>query len=245
MQTGELFEYRVLATERPQRDIKPPRFAMEPVALPAQITPGSLEEFMGEALLLGTGLEGDVPVFVPWRVLEEASVLTRQAGELETGGVLVGHVRRDLGTQEIFLEVTAQIPARARSQLTRLSFTPDTWSDLQAAVNLRGRRESWLGWWHSHSFSKRKAKTNGQGESSATQSARPFLSEEDHTLHRTVFPRAYSLALLMTDSPRSGLCWTMFGWRAGTIARRDFHVIGAPMPESFTSLRGENHAASR
>jgi hypothetical protein len=246
LKAGDFFEYRVLATERPSsggRSLS--RISVEPFTPPVHIEPASIDELMGRALLMGTGEDGDVPAFVRWCVLEEASVLTRQAGELETGGILVGHVRRDPKQREVFLEITAQIPARAHSQLTRLSFSPDTWSDAQAALDLRGKGEAWLGWWHSHSFLKKEVATERDDPVSGDRVARPFLSEEDHLLHRTIFPRAFSLALLLTDAPRSGLSWTMFGWRAGLIARRDFHVIHAPMPESFTSLQGEHYAATR
>jgi len=183
-------------------------------------------------------------VFVHWRVFEEASVLTRAAGALETGGILIGHVCRDSSVPELFLEVTAQIPAPARSQLTRLSFSPDTWSVVQALINRRDQNEVWLGWWHSHSFFKQEDSSELDDPATTRRSAQPFLSDEDLRLHRTVFPRAYSLALLMTDSPHRGMSWTMFGWRLGTVVRRDFHVIHAPLPEAFTPLRGTQYATT-
>ncbi len=112
LKPGDLFDYRVLALQPRAGSTAPlPRFTVEPVAMPARISASSLDLLMGRAILLGTGIVGDVPVFVHWRVLEEASVLTRQAGELETGGVLVGHLRRDPESKEVFLEITAQIPA--------------------------------------------------------------------------------------------------------------------------------------
>jgi len=241
-----LFEYRVLAlAKQPTPPPSSPRFAMKRVATPVPIAPALLADYTGRALSFITGADDDVPVFVPWQVAQGASVLTRQAGALECGGVLVGHVRRDPAVAEVFLEITAQIPAHAHSEVMRLSFSPDTWSDVQAEVNSRGQNEVWLGWWHSHSFSKQEAPSEGKDSALRRRPALPFLSEEDLLLHRTVFPRAYSLALLITDSPQNGMSWTMFGWRSGTIARRDFHVIDAPLPKAFTALRGNDHATIR
>ncbi len=247
LKPGDLFDYRVLALKRQgaAHTPRPSRFTIELVATPVPITPSVLEDFTDRALLFGAGAGDDIPVFVHWDVLAEASVLTRQAGAMETGGILVGHVRRDPGVPEVFLEITAQIPAHARSELTRLSFGPDTWSDVQAAVNLRDGKEVWLGWWHSHSFFKKENETADGRDPPARRPAIPFLSEEDLLLHRTVFPRAYSLALLLTDSPHSGLSWTMFGWRSATMAQRDFHVIHVPLPKAFTPLRGNTHATTR
>ncbi len=220
LRSGELFEYRVVAKEFSAKgNGKQGRIVMEAGAKPVNILPGRMDEMMGRAIGFGAGEERDVPVFVDWGALEEASVLTRQAGELETGGILVGHVRRDVETGEIFLEVTAQVAARAKSQLTRLTFSPQTWTELEEGVKARGKNEVWLGWWHSHSFFKNAIETGGAAgaeeeyESRGSRVARAFLSEEDVLLHRSVFPRAYSVALLLTDSPRWGLSWTLFGWR--------------------------------
>lgn len=228
LESGELFEYRIFARKREPSPAAPKkRFSLEPNAPSVPITPSSLQSQMDSALLLGDWAKRDIPVFVDWSVLSEASDLTRQAGALETGGVLIGHMHRD--SAEVFLEITAQIPAAARSQLTRLSFGPDTWSQVQAAVDARKQREVWLGWWHSHSYFKDKKSNGSPDHATKAQRALPFLSSEDRLLHRTVFPRAYSVALLITDSPQSGMSWALFGWRAGLIVQRGFHVIHAPI----------------
>jgi hypothetical protein len=244
LRSGELFEYRVVAKECAAKgNGKGRRIVMEAGGRGVNVLPGRMDELMGRAIGFGGAEERDVPVFVDWGALEEASILTREAGELETGGILVGYVRRDAETGEIFLEVTAQVPARAKSQLTRLSFGPQTWTDLDGAVNGRGKNEVWLGWWHSHSFFKKAIGAEGEEETAGeSRVARAFLSEEDVLLHRSVFPRAYSVALLLTDSPRWGLSWTLFGWRGGMVAQRGFHVVNVPMPKNFFSLRGGSHA---
>jgi proteasome lid subunit RPN8/RPN11 len=241
LQSGELFEYRVLALQRDQAAAIPrPRIAIERVAASVPITGASRADFLDRALLFGAAEATDVQAFVHWRVLEEASILTRRAEALETGGILIGHLHRDPFFPEVFLEITAQVPANARSQLTRLSFTPDTWSQAQAAVEARGRNEIWLGWWHSHAFFKEKMAA--ENEIASHPSTAPFLSSDDLRLHRSVFPRAYSLALLITDAPDSGMSWTMFGWQNATVSQRGFHLIHAPLSHEFTALRGEYHA---
>jgi hypothetical protein len=248
LQPGDLFEYRVLAYKQGPAAPRPLRFVMENTPAPIAIMQASAEDLLDRAIQFGDPEGDQVRVFVHWQVLEQVSVRTRQAGELETGGVLIGYVHRDPASAEIFIEITAQIPADARSELTRLSFTPDTWSHVHSAVQARGGGEIWLGWWHSHSFFKhRDEKRPGEVQTedqAAKQSAIPFLSSEDRLLHRTVFPRAYSVALLITDSPTNGMSWGLFGWQSTDIARRSFHVIHAPLPEAFTALRGEQHAAT-
>ena len=84
-------------------------------------------------------------------VLDEARELTLSVTGKETGGVLIGQLHRDPGLGVLFAEVTAQIPARhVEANATKLSFTAATWTEVQAALDLRTRGESMLGWWHSH-----------------------------------------------------------------------------------------------
>jgi proteasome lid subunit RPN8/RPN11 len=243
LKEGEAFEYYVLAIPRQPSPRAAPRFSVTQREIPLPIKPASIERFMNGALLFGTENARDVPVFYHWRVLEEASILTRRAGAMETGGVLIGHVCRDAGLPELFLEITALIPARAKEELTRLSFSPDTWTDVQVAVDRRNQGEIWLGWFHSHSFYRDRCDKSRVDERPARQTALPFLSEEDRRLHRVCFPRAYGIALLITDSPQSGMSWTTFGWRTGNLARRSFHVIHAPLPAGF-QLQGETSEAN-
>jgi hypothetical protein len=244
LKDGEAFEYYVLANRRSSSVHTPTRFSFTEREMPLPIKEATIENFMAGALLFGTENARDLPVFFHWSVLEEASLLTRKAGSIETGGILVGHVCRDAARPELFLEITALIPARAKGELTRLSFTPDTWTDVQAAVDRRNRNEIWLGWFHSHSFYRERANQTESPDSSAQPAPAPFLSDEDCKLHRICFPRAYCLALLVTDSPQSGMSWTTFGWRSGNLARRAFHVIRAPLPPEFL-IQGEKNESHR
>jgi hypothetical protein len=52
-----------------------------------------------------------------------------------------------------------------------------------------------------------------------------FLSEDDRLLHRTIFPRAYGLALVVNDVSFSDPTHSLFGWRNGLIELRDYRVL--------------------
>jgi proteasome lid subunit RPN8/RPN11 len=162
----------------------------------------------------------DAPVFVAEAVLREVGSLAEQAGDVETGGVLIGHLHRDAGGSEVFAEVVAQIPARhAEADSTSFAFTPETWAAADAALALRGARERILGWWHSHPNFCRACPDERRRSCTF---ARPFFSREDEHLHRTCFPQAWQLALLVSDLPDVGWTPALFGWRAGRIVERGF-----------------------
>jgi hypothetical protein len=56
---------------------------------------------------------------------------------------------------------------------------------------------------------------------------RNFFSAEDREFHRTVFAKAYGVALVVTVTD-DGLQYALFGWRAGSIQQRGFHIFGNP-----------------
>ena len=174
---------------------------------------------------MGPIADQDVAVFVQEFILDEIRGLMARAGAVETGGVLIGHLHRDDERNDVFLEIAAQIPARfTQQELTSLTFTPETWSDVDAAVALRGRDEIHVGWWHSHPA--REWCKNCPAENRAVcKRSGEFFSSDDAALHRTIFPRAYSVGLVVSDSYASGLTFPMFGWKNGQIATRGFHVL--------------------
>ena len=166
----------------------------------------------------------EVPGIRPRRVLQESTRLTEGAGAAETGGVLLGHIHEDPNTTELFLRVTAQVPARRAEQaLTKLTFTPQVWSDVDAALRLRNEDEIYLGWWHSHPArqwckdcpveNRKRCKLSGE-----------FFSSDDAALHQCVFPHAYSIALVISDSYAHGLTWPLFGWSRGIVAQRGYLI---------------------
>ena len=229
LKAGELYNFSVLAF--PQERRAPARrglaFTVEEVAPVPTLKRGRLEEFLDGAAEFGVHRAEDVPVFVPQAVLDEAMAMTRQAEANEIGGILIGHLCADDGGRDLFIEVTALIPARhTLSETTKLTFMPETWAAVDAAIKLRGCREQMLGWFHSHPS---KYWCSAECPAEKRQQCilnRTFFSGEDCTLHRTVFPMAYGVALLVTHTD-AGLNGAMFGWREGMIAQRGFHILNA------------------
>jgi hypothetical protein len=201
-------------------------YTVEEVVQPPRMRATRLADFLSQSVMLGDMHASDMPVLIPPTVLDEASDLTRHAGARETGGILIGHLHRHTDVAEISVVVTAQIPASyTQSALTRLTFTANTWAAVQTAIDLRRRDEIYLGWWHSHSYLKKTCKDCAQRKAGVCSSSAAFMSTEDCALHRTVFPRAYSVALVISDSPCAGLKWELFGWRHGLITPRAFHML--------------------
>ena len=219
---GEAYRYRVCAYPAEPEPSASPLLDFGVEALPEPIVLGddSLAELLARSEPVGEADALDAPVFVADDVICEICELAHKAGELETGGVLVGRLHRDASGTEIFSEVVAQIPARhAEARGTSFAFTPETWAAADAALALRGGRELMLGWWHSHPEFCRNCPEERRRSCSF---ARPFFSAEDVHLHRTCFPQAWQLALLVTDLPETGPTPALFGWRMGRVVERGF-----------------------
>ena len=146
--------------------------------------------------------------------------------------------------------MTAQIPAQHTEQeLARLTFTPETWTAVDAALALRDGGEIQLGWWHSHPAShwcdacppekRQRCKTAGTPSGD-------FFSAHDVALHRAVFPRAYSIALVLSDGcGNAGTpVWRLFGWRYGMVMARGFHLMHAARPPAAVVQSGGETNAS-
>lgn len=229
LKKGERFKF--LAAAFPRQE-KPPEdskftFTMEEVRPSLNVREASLAEFIGESAWQGSLDVDDMPVFVPERILEEAKALSKAAGAKETGGILIGHLVKDVSLPEVFAEVTAQIPARhTEAELTKLTFTPATWTDVRAALELRRRGEIMLGWWHSHPV-REWCKSCSLESQKVCAMGSDFFSAHDHALHRTIFPRAYSVALVVNDLCGDEATFSLFGWRRGLLEARGFHITGA------------------
>jgi hypothetical protein len=238
LKAGERFRYVVTAfptqpvDQQPER-IHTERFAVEAVRQPLQLHPLSLATLATQAQPYGQLHSEEYPVFLPASVLDEIVVLKQQAGSTETGGILIGHLHHDRSLPELFAEVTAQIPARhTQADAMHLTFTAETWTDVQSAVTLRHCNEIMLGWWHTHPVHAwcKCPRERQQHCPLATE----FFSDEDDALHRTVFPRAYSVGLVLSDVPAVTETWTtswaLFGWREGLVQARGFSVCGGFTP---------------
>lgn len=187
--------------------------------------------------------EHDFEVYLPAEVLEEANALTAGAGEVETGGILIGHLVREplapgrdsrpsnIASGDIGVAITALIPARhTLGSSAKLTFTSDTWTDVRRTIELRRRDEMALGWFHSHPhFVWCRERGCSLEEQRRCASARGFFSADDGALHRTMFPRAFTVALVMTQSVQ-GILPRLFGWRGGLLEPRGYRVIDHPNP---------------
>ncbi len=229
LKAGERLVFLAAAFPREEGAPAPPasRFLAEEVAAAVPLQESALAAFVEASASAGELAEHDLPAFVPERVLAEATELARRAGAKETGGILVGRLHRDPSLPEVFVEVTAQIHAReAVADLTSLSFTAETWTAVQAALDLRRRDELMLGWWHSHPV-REWCKECAPEKQRVCRMASDFFSAHDRALHRAVFPRAYSVALVVNDLPAGEATFSVFGWRQGQLVSRGFHRLHA------------------
>jgi proteasome lid subunit RPN8/RPN11 len=178
--------------------------------------PVSTEEADGEG----------VPIVIPRRVLDETRDATVRSRDRETGGILIGHLHRDAERSELFVEVTAQIPVvHAPAEVNRLTFTPETWTAVQAAVDLRRSKEILLGSWHSHPVLE-WCKDCPQEKKDVCPLAKGFMSADDCQLHRTVFPRAYTCSLVVSNIAEDrDVVQSLFGWHRGLIKQRGYYVV--------------------
>jgi hypothetical protein len=230
LDTGAPYVFAPVAY-RKERDESPLAFTTEDAAPPSAPEEGSLADYLAEATRSPAAKPGepneDAPVFIPQNVLAEVDELTRSAGANETGGVLLGHLYRDSSVPEVFAVVTAQVHARhARADSVSLHFTAGTWTDVRAALNLRRRKERMLGWWHSHPVATWCARCSEQSQRSC-RLANDFFSDHDRGVHRTVFPKAYSVALVVNGIGFDDFTHSLFGWREGLVHPRGFHVMEA------------------
>jgi proteasome lid subunit RPN8/RPN11 len=236
---GDSYAYRVLAYAE---EATPSPEDFPPFATSDVPTPLRLHELSPEPLGQGAARHDDAEaedfeVYIPDEVLDEASRLTARAGETETGGILIGHVCRDpiggangaavsatpADGSEICVAITALVAARHTvSASTKLTFTSDTWTDVRHTVELRRRGEMVLGWFHSHPvFAWCRERGCPIERQRQCASASGFFSVDDIALHRTMFPRAFTVALLMSHSAR-GILPRLFGWRAGLVEPRGY-----------------------
>lgn len=230
--SAEAVAYRIAAfplgrkREEPSRHA---RFHVHEVAAPLPVREADIESLMRVSESHGQHEDDDVQVFVPVTLLQETADHTVSAGEHETGGILLGGVYRDRSNKDLFLVVTAQIPAEhTESTSTRLTFTPRTWAAAQSALELRKRGEIMLGWWHTH-LPRYWCKDCPKKKREKCPLKNGFFSAADRRLHETVFPRANSLALVETYG--EGLQHDLYSWRHGRIHQRGFRILHADQSE--------------
>ena len=234
LQEGEKYKYAVAAfpVEKPPEGEPDVPFNVEDVSPAFPVQDGSMQELLARSRACGTLDEDDLPLFVPERVLEESAALAHDAGARETAGMWIGHLRRDPVLAEMFAVVEAQVPAtHARGELASVTFTAETWTAVKATVDLRRRNEIFLGFWHSHPVDAWQCGKCPIERRRRCPLAVDFFSAHDRALFRTVFPRAYSAALVVNRLSGDEHTYSCFGWREGLIQSRGFYVVnGFPGP---------------
>lgn len=227
---GEQFLYSVLAFPGRKESPQSSRFSftVEEVPTPLNLQSAQLADFHKRAVAFGQQDAEDIPVFIPQSVLDEGSEMTRKAEANEIGGILIGHLCRDTEAgSALFLQVTSLIPARhTLSESTKLTFTAETWSAVDAAIQLRRGGEQMIGWFHSHPAKYWCSPKCSLEARRKCPLGRSFFSSEDCNLHRTVFPMAHCVALVITHTD-DGLRYALFGWQQGILAQRGFHILNS------------------
>jgi hypothetical protein len=224
---GEHYSYLVIAQPAPAVPESTSGLRVSDASPPVPAREASLNVLLATSIASGTIDDGDMPVFVARQVLEEAALLTRAHEGIETGGILIGRLGHDHDVGEIFVEITAQIPAEyTRGNDVKLSFTPETWTAADAALRLRNRGEIFVGYFHSHPVSTwcrtRSCTLEAQRN---CPFAKDFFSVDDEAVMRAAFPSPWSIAIVANDIAFTDLTFSMFGNREGFTKSRGFYVL--------------------
>jgi proteasome lid subunit RPN8/RPN11 len=170
----------------------------------------------------------DFPVVIPRHVLEESVEEARRAPEREVGGVLLGHLCREEGTNELFLAVTCLVPCE-ETEATALSvtFTHATLARVREVAEWRGEGELIVGWMHSHPF--RLCAECPLPVPAECQAKVLFYSGDDEFVMETSFARPFMVGLLAAVDPKieatlKRVPVRLFGWDGGRVRQRGFEV---------------------
>lgn len=224
---GELYTYQVVAQPASREPEKSGGLRMVDASPAVPAGKASLCEYMARATLRGEIHAGDIPVFVPAAVLEQAATQTGMHQGTESGGILIGSLWQDKEAAEIFVEVTAQIPAlHTAGSAVKLTFTPQTWTEAETARRLRRRNEIYLGYWHSHPVREwcREKQCSLEAQRNC-RFARDFFSADDEAVLRAAFPRPWCVGIVANDTAFTELTFSMFANREGVIRPRGFYVL--------------------
>ena len=94
--------------------------------------------------------------------------------------------------------------------------------NVDAAIRLRGLGEIPLGWWHSHPFFCARC-TPAQRALCAFSS--PAFSAADRDLHREVFQKPWSIALLLSFLGGERPSYDVFAWNRGQIEAVSYFTL--------------------
>lgn len=227
LREGERYSYLVVAYPAPPEEARQGGLQVTNASPALPVREASLRDLKARSKSSGTVDGDDMPVFIAAQVLDEVAAQTHAHEGSETGGILVGTLWRDTGAEEIFLEITAQIPAAYTSASpVKLTFTPQTWAAADGVLRLRNRGELFAGYWHSH-----PVKTWCRGKSCTLEAqkrchlAKDFFSADDVAVMRAAFPRAWCIALVANDTAFADLTFSMFGNREGITQPRGYYIL--------------------
>jgi len=158
------------------------------------------------AILCGQSEVEGTPVFIHDRALRGIQEHARSDTSVETGGALLGGLHRDGGRQ--FVEVTDFVPATSVQQSSaQITFTHDTWAEIEAERERRAPDALIVGWYHTH------------------PDLGVFLSDADRFIQEHFFKEPWQVALVL-DPVRGD--FGLFQTREGGLARaRGFHIVGS------------------
>ncbi len=244
LKEGDPYQFAAVALEEDPNP-RPDGLRVASTPQPLPVRSAKTQDAVAKAVGIGTIDTTDMPVIVDSEILDEIRDLAVEAGSVETGGFLVGHIHRDADTGETFAGVTVQLRARYTvAEATRLTFTPQTWTDARASLSLRSQGEIFLGWWHTH-VAWHICRNCAPDRQKVCLMAGDFFSEHDHLLHRVAFGGAHNIALVanVVQGERSlEVTFSTFGWRRGMIETRGIHSAGSAVAAPAQEVSGSKEA---
>ncbi|MBI2297371.1 MAG: hypothetical protein HYU66_00215 [Armatimonadetes bacterium] len=192
------------------------------------LRPGRLAAAVAGASFIGPADGHDFPVLFLPEVLLDAAELRVRHPDIESGGILLGHLYHDPSVPEVFAVMTALVPFRpehTEATAASLRITPEAWMAASAAIELRGRGELALGWEHHHpnrAWQADDAETDPVGDAA-------FFSGADVGVMTATFPQPWAAALVVSDTALADGGWatrfSVFGWREAAVVERGFHLV--------------------
>lgn len=109
--------------------------------------PRSFRDFISERDILNE----DKRVYIKQDALNHLIEHLRSNKKVEQGGILFGNAYQDPFSGELYIEITAAIPALATiGTSAHLDFTPDSWMGIMDYARAEHPQENIVGWYHSH-----------------------------------------------------------------------------------------------
>lgn len=168
------------------------------------------------------GTPGSAPpyCFIMADALEEMLVHGREEADHEVGGFLLGEfVASTTAKGALVREIAPALQTDA--SLVHVTFTHDTWADINARLDDHPDHPRIVGWYHTHP---------GFG---------PFYSAYDRFLHENFFNNPLHVGVVM--DPRQGAL-SLYGWQDGSLVRANGLYVcvslepNGQLPSSVTGL---------